>query len=115
IADSGLEQLGGTLISAARIAAAGRVEDAREGVTRLRQAVDYLVDEIGAPKLVEHGQFVEAIESCRKLAKEALSKPDDPVLPVRRKVVEIHALLQKSLSEEYQGSILDLSARSTAF
>jgi hypothetical protein len=115
IADGGLENLGGILISSAKHAAAGEGEVAREGLTRLRQTIEYLVDEIASPKLTEPGQIFALIESARKLLKDALSHPDDPVLPARRKFVEMSALLQKSLPEEVQSALLEISGRSATF
>jgi hypothetical protein len=115
VADGGLENLGGILISASKHAAAGEGEVAREGLTRLRQTVDYLVDEIAIPKLTEPGQILALIDSARKLVKDALANPNDPVLPVRRKFVEMNALLQKSLPEEVQSIVLEISTKSVSF
>jgi hypothetical protein len=115
VADGGLENLGGILISAAKHAAAGEGDVAREGLTRLRQTVDYLVDEIATPKLTEPGQILALIDSARKLLKDALAKPNDPVLPARRKFVEMNALLQKSLPEEVQSTVLEIGTRAVSF
>jgi hypothetical protein len=115
IADAGLENLTGILISAAKYASIGKTDDALEGITRLRQTADYWVDEIASPKLTEPEQIFQLIESARKLLKEALSRPDDPVLPLRRKFVEMNALLQKSLPEEVQATVLEISTRSVPF
>jgi len=115
VADSGLENLGGILMSAAKLASVGKYNDAREGLTRLRQTVEYLVDEIAAPRLVEPAQILQLIESARKLLKDAVGRPDDPVLPARRKFVEMNALLQKSLPEDFQAAILEIGTRSVAF
>src|SRR6185295_10297183 len=85
------------------------------GLTRLRQTVEYLIDEVAAPKLTEPAEILQLIASARKLLKDALDRPDDPVLPVRRKFVEMNALLRKSLPEDFQGAVLDIGARSTDF
>jgi hypothetical protein len=115
VADGGLENLTGILLSAAKLASVGRIADTKEGLTRLRQTCEYLIDEVASPKLTEPGQILQLIDSARKLLKDALDKPDDPVLPLRRKFVEMNALLQKSLPEEIQPAVLDIGARSTAF
>jgi len=115
VADGGLEQLGGILISAAKHAASGEGEVAREGLTRLRQTTDFLIDEIASPKLTEPAQILALIESARQLLKDALSHPDDPVLPARRKFVEMNALLQKSLPEDVQATVLEIGTRSVSF
>jgi len=115
VADSGLENLTGILISSAKFATVGRNGDVREGLTRLRQTVEYLIDEVAAPKLTEPAEILQLIASARKLLKDALDRPDDPVLPVRRKFVEMNALLRKSLPEDFQGAVLDIGARSTDF
>jgi hypothetical protein len=115
IADGGLEQLGGTLISAAKHASIGEAEVGREGLTRLRQTIDYLIDEIASPKLIEPAQILALIESARQLLRDALGRPNDPVLPARRKFVEMNALLQKSLPEEVQAMVLEISAGSVRF
>ncbi|HVE38767.1 MAG TPA: hypothetical protein VNM14_02695 [Planctomycetota bacterium] len=115
VADGGLENLGGILISAAKHATLGEAETAREGLTRLRQTIDYLVDEIASPKLTEPGQILALIESARKLVKDALARPDDPVLPARRKFVEMNALLQKSLPEDVQANVLEIGTRAVSF
>ena len=115
IADSGLEQLGGTLLSAAKHASIGEAEIAREGLTRLRQSVDYYADDIASPKLVEPAQILALIDSARKLLKDSLDHPNDPVQPARRKFVEMTALLQKSLPEEVQSMVLEISTRGVVF
>ena len=115
VADSGLEQLGGTLISAAKHASIGEADVAREGLTRLRQTIDYLIDEIATPKLTEPSQILALIASARQLLRDALGRPNDPVLPARRKFVEMNALLQKSLPEEVQAMVIEISAGSVRF
>jgi hypothetical protein len=115
IADAGLENLGNILLSAAKHASVGEAETAREGLTRLRQTTDYLIDEIASPRLVEPAQILALIESARKLLKDALGRPDDPVLPTRRKFVEMNALLQKSLPEDVQSTVLEIGTRAVSF
>jgi hypothetical protein len=115
IADSGLENLSGILNSAARYAAAGKAGDALEGLTRLRQTGEYWIGEINSPKLTDPRDYLKVIESARKLIQETLSNPDAPALPARRKFVEMNALLQKSLPEEFQPAVLEIGTRSVAF
>jgi hypothetical protein len=115
IADSGLENLAGILNSAARYAAAGQWGVALEGLTRLRQTGEYWIGEINSPKLTDPRDYLNLIESARKLIRETLGNPDAPALPARRKFVEMNALLQKSLPEEFQPAVLEIGTRSAAF
>jgi hypothetical protein len=115
IADSGMENLAGILNSAARYAAAGKSADALEGLTRLRQTAEYWIGEINSPKITDPREIVRVIESARTLIQETLSKPDVPALPARRRFVEMNALLQKSLSEDFQPVVLEIGTRSAAF
>jgi hypothetical protein len=115
VADAGLENLTGILISAAKYASIGKTDDALEGITRLRQTADYWVDEIASPKLTEPGQIFALIDSARQILKDVLSRPDDSVLPARRKFVQMNALLQKSLPEEVQATVLEIGTRSASF
>lgn len=115
IADSGLETLCGILNSAARYAAAGHAEDALEGLTRLRQTATYWEAEIVSPKLTSPQDLLQLVESARKLIAETLAHPDLPVLPARRKFVEMNALLQKSLPEDFQATVLEIGTCSTSF
>src|SRR5439155_9022493 len=101
VATSGLENLTGILNSAARIAAAGRTDDALEGLTRLHQTAEYWASEVASPKLTEAPKIVELIDAARKLITDALSRPNDPVLPTRRKFVEMNSVLQRSLPEDF--------------
>ena len=114
-ATTGLENLSGILNSAARYAAAGRGKEALEGVTVLRQTATYLIGEMNAPKLTTAGQVVDLIDAAKKLIQEAMGKPDQPVLPARRKFVEMNALLQKSMPEDLQGAVLEIGSRASAF
>ncbi|MBI3857524.1 MAG: hypothetical protein HY293_17730 [Planctomycetes bacterium] len=114
-ATSGMENLSGILNSAAKYAAAGKGKDAREGITVLRQTAEYWVGEMNTPKLTSAAQVVEAIDAAVKMLREALAQPDQPVLPVRRKFLAMNALLQKSLPEDLQPLVLEISTRSSAF
>ena len=114
-ATTGLENLCGILNSAAKYAAAGRGKEALEGVTVLRQTAQYLIGEMNSPKLTTAGQVVDLVDAAKKLLRDALSKPDQPVLPSRRKFLEMNALLQKSMPEEVQVIILDIGKGGAAF
>ena len=61
-----------------------------------------------SPRLRTPGQILELLEAARKLVQEAVSRPDQPVLPTRRKFLEMNALLQKSLPEELQSHALEI-------
>ena len=113
-ATSGLENLAGILNSAAKYAAAGRGKEALEGVTVLRQTAQYLIGEMNTPKLHTPGQIVELLEAARKVVQEAVSRPDQPVLPARRKFLEMNALLQKSLPEDLQPHVLEIGKAGAA-
>jgi hypothetical protein len=115
VADAGLEDLTAILISAARHAAAGKTDDAFEGIARLRQTAQFWIEEIASPKLTEPSQILELIESARALLKDALGRPDDQLLPARRKFVEMSALLQKSLPQDYQAALLDIGASAVTY
>ena len=115
IADTGMENLCGIFLSAARCAALGQPEAAAEGVTRLRQTAEYWTAEISSPKLTDPAQIVALLESARKVLRDALANPDAPVLPARRKFVEMNALLDKSAPPDFHPSILDVESRAAAF
>ena len=114
-ATTGLENLAGILNSAARYAAAGRDKEALEGVTVLRQTATYLIGEMNAPKLTSAGQVVDVVDAAKKLIKDVLANPDPPLLPRRRKFLEMNQLLQKSLPEDVQPVILEIGKASSAF
>lgn len=115
IANSGLENLTGILNSAARTAAAGQGVVALEGLTRLRQTAEYWMGEINTPRLHSPVEIVQLIDAARKLIGDALRRPDGPVLPLRRKFVEMNAVLQKSLPEDFQPLVLEIGTRAAAF
>jgi hypothetical protein len=114
-ATTGLENLSGILNSAARYAAGGRGKEALEGITVLRQTAQYLIGEMNAPKLTSAGQVIDVVDAAKKLIREAAGKPDQPVLPAKRKFLEMNALLQKSMPEEVQPTILEVGTRAAAF
>jgi len=114
-ATTGLENLAGILNSAARYAAGGRGKEALEGITVLRQTAQYLIGEMNAPKLTSGGQVVDLVDAAKKLLREVVAKPDQPVLPARRKFLEMNTLLQKSMPEEVQPTILEIGKASAAF
>jgi hypothetical protein len=115
IATSGLEGLAGTLNASAKCASAGLLEEAREGLTRLRQTGEYWIDDISAPRLTSPQELLKHIESARKLLKDALANPDGNPLPARRKFLEMNALLQKSLPEDYQPIVLEIGTLAADF
>jgi hypothetical protein len=115
IADTGMENLCSIFLSAARCAAGGQPGPAVEGLTRLRQTAEYWTGEIASPKLTDPLQMVALIENARKLLREALANPDAPVLPARRKFVEMNALLDKSVPEDFHPSVLEIGSRSVAY
>ena len=115
IATSGMEGLAGTLAASARCAAGGRFEEAHEGLTRLRQTGEYWTSEISSPKLTDPRDVFKLIESARKLLSETLANTDAPPLPARRKFVEMNALLQKSLPEDFQPLILEVGTLAADF
>lgn len=114
-ATTGMENLVGILNSAAKYAAGGRSTEALEGITVLRQTAEYLIGEMNAPKLTTAAQVVELIDSARKLLQDAAAKPDQPVLPARRKFLEMNALLQKSLPEDLQPMALEIGGCAARF
>lgn len=114
-ATTGLENLCGILNSAARYAAGGRGKEALEGVTVLRQTAEYLIGEMNSPKLTSAGQVIDLVDAAKKLIGDAMARPDQPVLPVRRKFLEMNALLQKSMPEDVQPVILEVGRISAAF
>lgn len=115
IADSGLENLTGILVSAARHAAGGVPADALEGLTRLRQTAEYLLGEVNSARLTTPAQILRTIESARGILKDSVSQPDVSVLFMRRRFVESNALLQKSLPGELQPMVLEIGAGAAAF
>jgi len=115
IATSGLERLTGILNSAARYAAAGKSDDALEGLTRLRQTGEYWVGEIASPRVTNPRDIVKLIESARKLLADALAAADANPLPARRKFLEINSILQKSLPEDFQPLILEAGTQAADF
>jgi len=114
-ASTGLENLSGILISAAKYAAAGRGKEAIEGITVLRTVAENLIGEMNAPRLTTPGQVVDLIDAAKALTREALAKSGQPLLLLRRKFLEMNALLQKSMPEEVQGNVLEISTRAAAF
>ena len=114
-ATTGLENLSGILNSAARYAAAGRDKEALEGVTVLRQTAQYLIGEMNVPKLTSAGQVVDVVDAAKKLIRDVMANPDGPLLPRRRKFLEMNQLLQKSLPEDVQPTILEIGKASSAF
>lgn len=115
IATSGLENLAGILNSAAVTAANGKANEAIEGLTVLRQTAQYWADEVSMPKLTDPRDVIVLVEDGRKVAREALAKPDAPILTARRRFIEICTILQKSLPEEMQPGVQDVNGKSTAF
>lgn len=114
-ATTGLENLAGILTSAAKYAAAGRGKEALEGITVLRQTAEYLIGEMTSPKLTTAAEVLELLDAARKLLQEAAAKPDQPVLPARRKFLEMNALLQKSLPEDMQPMAIEIGSVAARF
>lgn len=112
VADPGMENLCAIFLSAARAAALGQVESSAEGMTRLRQTADYWISEVSAPRLSDPVQILAHIEKIRTLLRDALKTADAPILPLRRKFMEMNSLLDKSVPPDFHVAILDLESRS---
>ena len=115
VADPGIENLCAIFMSAARAASLGQAESAIEGLTRLQQTIVYWVSEIAAPRLTDPAQILALIEKVRALLRDALKTPDTPVLPLRRKFMEMNSLLDKSIPPDFHVAVLDLESRSVGY
>ena len=115
VAMSDLEKMGHTLNTCARNAAAARPDLALEGITRLRQNGEHLVAEIAAPQLTSPRDIVKLIDAAKKLVSDALANASANPLPARRKFVEINSVLQKSLPQDFQPTVLEVGSRGAAF
>jgi hypothetical protein len=115
LADSGMEDLTGIVLSCGRCFVLDQRDKAVEGLTRLRQSCEYWIGEIQHPKLQDVGRMTESLEECRSIARKVLEKPDEPVLPARRRFLELMGILDKSVAADYHEAILGISDRAVAF
>jgi hypothetical protein len=115
MANSSVEELAGILTSSARCFVLNQREDTIEGLTRLRQTCEYWIGEIGAPRLLDFGKMVASVEECRSILRKLLESPNDPVLPARRRFLELTSLLDKSIPADFHEVILAITTRATSF
>lgn len=115
LAETGFEELLNILNSCARCFALNQAPAMAEGLTRLRQSCDYYIGEVRYPKLTDPRQVVVLVEEARALARKVLENPDQPVLPARRRFLEIAGILQKSIPGDYHEVVLGATSRAAAF
>ena len=115
LANSGFEELVGILMASARCFVLSQRENTLEGLTRLRQQCEYLIGEIGTPRLTDPSKMAASVEECRAIARKLLNSPDAPVLPARRKFLELIAILDKSIPADFHEVTLGITSRATAF
>jgi len=115
IADNGFEELGATLLSAARCGAAGQRALCLEGLTRLNQTAEKWISDIASPRLTDFAQMAALVEEGRALLLKVTENPDKPILPSRRKFLEMTELLDKSVPETFHDVILGISDRASTF
>ncbi|HLY73823.1 MAG TPA: hypothetical protein VKU80_06855 [Planctomycetota bacterium] len=115
VADSSTEDLSGILTSSARCFVLNQRENTLEGLTRLRQSCEYWIGEISTPRLEDIGKMIANIEECRAIARKLVDSPGEPVLPARRRFLEITALLDRSVPAEFHDLILGITTRAAAF
>ncbi|HZE99175.1 MAG TPA: hypothetical protein VE981_19380 [Planctomycetota bacterium] len=115
IADTGFENLEGILLSAARCAAGGKREIALEGLTRLRQTGEAWIGDIGAPRITEFEQMARHVDGMRTLVRKLADDPEEPVLPVRRKFLELTGVLDRSVPGDFHDAVLEIGSRGAAF
>ena len=113
--DAMMENLSGILVSCARCFVLNQRENALEGLTRIRQTCEYWIGEVGSPGLQDFGKMADCAEECRTIARRLLENPDEPVLPVRRRFLELTALLDKSVPVDFHEVVLEIADRATAF
>lgn len=115
IADNGLEDLTSTLLSAAHCGAAGQRGLCLEGLTRLNQTAEKWISDISSPRLTDFAQMAALVDEGRALLRKVAETPDKPVLPSRRKFLEMTELLDKSVPETFHDVILGISDRASTF
>jgi len=115
LANSGFEDLVGILMASARCFVLNQRENTLEGLTRLRQQCEYLIGEIGTPRLTDPSKMAASVEECRAIARKLLESPDAPVLPARRRFLELTAILDKSIPADFHDVVLGITSRAAAF
>jgi hypothetical protein len=115
VADVGLEDLSGILLGSARCAAGGDRNTCLEGLTRLNQTAEKWISDIAGPKLTDPGQMAALVDEGRALLRSVADHPDEPVLPSRRKFLEMTELLDKSVPGDFHETVLDIGSRAAAF
>jgi hypothetical protein len=115
IADDGLEDLEKILLSAARCAAAGKHALCLEGLTRLNQTAEKWIGDISSPRLTDMTQIIALIEEGRALLLKVAESPDQPVLPTRRKFLEMIGLLDRSVPDTFHEVVLGINDRASTF
>jgi hypothetical protein len=115
IADNGIEDLSGILLGSARCAAGGEPATCIEGLTRLNQTAEKWIADIASPRLTSYKEMAALIDEGRTLLRKSLDNPDQPVLPARRKFLEMTEILDKSVPEAFHEAVLGASSRASAF
>jgi hypothetical protein len=115
IADNGFEELAATLLSAARCGAAGQPGLCHEGLTRLNQTAEKWISDISSPRLTDFAQMAALVDECRALLRKVAESPDQPLLPSRRKFLEMTELLDKSVPGDFHEGVLGISDRASTF
>lgn len=115
LANSGIEELVNILMASARCFVLSQHENTVEGLTRLRQQCEYWIGEIATPRLTDPSTMVSSVEECRAIARKLLDSPDAPVLPARRRFLELTAILDKSIPADFHEVILGITSRAAAF
>jgi hypothetical protein len=115
IADNGLEDLTGMLLGSARCAAGGQRGTCLQGLTRLNQTAEKWISDIASPRLTDFAQMAALLEDGRALLRKVAESPDQPVLPSRRKFLEMTELLDKSVPEAFHEAVLGISDRASTF
>lgn len=115
VAHTAMEDLSATLISAARCFVRDQPDVMAEGLTRLRQSCEYWIGEVGRAKVQDVAKLAESVEECRSIARKLLESPDDPVLPARRRFLELIGTLDKSAPVVYHDIILTITDRAASF
>lgn len=115
MADTAIEDLTGILMSSARCFVLGQRENMVEGLTRLRQGCEYWIGEIGNARILDVGKLADSVEECRSIAKKLIANAAEPVLPARRRFLELVAELDKSAPPDFHDLLLAVTDRATAF
>ena len=115
MAENCMENLTSILTASARCFVLGQRQETIEGLTRLRQTCEYWIGEISTPRLSDFSKMIVSVEECRSIARKLLDSPDDPVLPARRRFLEVTALLDKSIPADYHEVMLGIASRAASF